>query len=53
MKSRINYGEMTEQQFGVLRGLIVGIMGTEREYVEYKDMVNMRSMREVFAVLEG
>lgn len=36
-----------------MKGLIIDIFKSEKEYVEYKNMVNMRSLREVFSELES
>ena len=33
--------------------MILDIYGSEKEYVEYKDMVNIRSIKEIFEQLEG
>ena len=48
LKSKISYAEMSEEQFVYLKSVILETYGSERGYVEYKDMVNIRSMREIF-----
>ena len=48
MKSKINYAEMSEEQFIYLKNAILETYGSEKGYVEYKDMVNIRSMKEIF-----
>ena len=51
LKSKIGYNDMNERQYIFLKGLILDIIGSEREYVEYKDMVNIKNVREMFEEL--
>jgi hypothetical protein len=53
MKTKINYHEITEEQFFVIKREIIDTFHTERENVEYKDLVNLKSVKDIFQLLEA
>ena len=52
LKTKVNYLELTNDQFQLILSKILAIYQTPKENISLKDVINCRSVHEIFAVLE-